>query len=205
MSTRLRCFRMLRWGGWRQVDDKWMWGNVELNDWERRIYEKFGECFGVRKNCLCGCMYIEIKNLKSFIIFFQKRDLPLSNLTNIEVPLNLLLSPVIFSVCLSSPVLFCLLFFPSAFLHLLSTQKAGIYCPILQMRTARLWMAYATPTCLQWSAARLGSEPRQADCRVPALNHSPTDSPLIVVFLFKMWSKHGHSVKIRQSWVTSLC
>lgn len=40
----------------------WYELNVELNDWKRRMYEKFGENFGGRNNCLCGCMFTEVKN-----------------------------------------------------------------------------------------------------------------------------------------------
>ena len=71
------------------------------------------------KYFICSGSILEIKNLKSFIFFFvQKRDLPLSNLTNIEIPLNLFLSPVIFSVCVSLLLFyfaFCFFFFPLPF------------------------------------------------------------------------------------------
>ena len=69
MTTRLWCFRMLKWGGWRQVDDKWM---VELNDWEGRIYEKFGERFGgrpSRPSLTPETKEKRGKNFKNFIYF----------------------------------------------------------------------------------------------------------------------------------------
>lgn len=77
---------------------------------------------------VCSVFWQHFRNKKILrVLFFQKRDLPLSNLTNIEISLNLFLSSVIFSVCFSLVPFYFASFFFSAFLCLLSTQKLKLF------------------------------------------------------------------------------